>query len=108
MRGERRRANRVSFRDGHLPPAARVRPGSEVIVVDLSETNAAVTYVLGLCHGLKRAPILITQAKSELLFNWDAMRCFEYDTSTGGLRNLREALERALRLRSLFCPRDPR
>jgi hypothetical protein len=40
MRGERRRASRVVFRDGHLPPAARVRPGSEVIVVDLSSTGA--------------------------------------------------------------------
>jgi len=40
MRGERRRASRVVFRDGHLPPGARVRPGSEVIVVDLSSTGA--------------------------------------------------------------------
>lgn len=42
MRVERRRATRVVFRDGHLPPAARVRPGSEVIVVDLSSTGALV------------------------------------------------------------------
>jgi hypothetical protein len=32
----------VAFRDGHLPPRARIHPGSEVIVVDLSSTGALV------------------------------------------------------------------
>ena len=42
MGAERRRAPRVAFRHGHLPPRAKVRPGSDVIVVDLSTTGALV------------------------------------------------------------------
>jgi hypothetical protein len=33
---DRRRALRFDFRDGVLPPAARVRPGHDVIIVNLS------------------------------------------------------------------------
>lgn len=42
MAGDRRRAARVSYRDGHLPPLARIRPGRPVVVVDLSSNGALV------------------------------------------------------------------
>jgi hypothetical protein len=39
---ERRLAMRTAFRCGYLPPAARIRPGREVVVVDLSNGGALV------------------------------------------------------------------
>jgi hypothetical protein len=38
----RRRARRFDYRDGFLPPAARVRPGHDVIIVNLSATGMLV------------------------------------------------------------------
>ena len=40
MRGERRRAGRTAFVNGHLPPSARVRPGHSVVLVNLSRSGA--------------------------------------------------------------------
>jgi hypothetical protein len=42
MIAERRCAARQVFRGGHLPPAARIRPGRDVIVVDLSSIGILV------------------------------------------------------------------
>jgi len=42
MAGERRRSARQLYRDGFLPPGARVRPGLDVVVVDLSDCGALV------------------------------------------------------------------
>jgi hypothetical protein len=39
---DRRRALRFDYRDGFLPPAARVRPGHDVIVVNLSSSGMLV------------------------------------------------------------------
>lgn len=42
MGGERRLASRLAFRNGCLPPRAHVRPGCEVVVVNLSSSGALV------------------------------------------------------------------
>jgi hypothetical protein len=42
MRAERRHAGRMVFRHGYLPPAARIRPGRDVVIVDLSCGGALV------------------------------------------------------------------
>jgi hypothetical protein len=42
MGSDRRGAARLPFRDGYLPPRARIRPGRDVIVVDLSGCGALV------------------------------------------------------------------
>ena len=43
MRAEERRGSgRMLFAGGYLPPAARIRPGREVVVVDLSSGGALV------------------------------------------------------------------
>jgi hypothetical protein len=39
---ERRSAPRIRYAGGVLPPAARVRPGRDVVVVDLAPTGALV------------------------------------------------------------------
>ncbi|HEX7087994.1 MAG TPA: PilZ domain-containing protein [Vicinamibacterales bacterium] len=40
MGAERRRARRARFVNGHLPPAAKIRPGQEVVLVNLSQSGA--------------------------------------------------------------------
>jgi hypothetical protein len=42
MRAERRLDDRMAFRDGYLPPAARIRPGRDIVIVDLSCGGALV------------------------------------------------------------------
>lgn len=42
MDADRRDARRVAFRNGVLPPRARLRPGGDVVLVDLSGTGALV------------------------------------------------------------------
>ena len=75
MRGERRRATRVIFRDGHLPPAARVRPGSEVIVVDLSSTGALLEGHSRLRPG-GRCELTFALASGDITVRGRVTRCF--------------------------------
>jgi hypothetical protein len=75
MRGERRRASRVSFRDGHLPPAARVRPGSEVIVVDLSSTGALLEGLSRLRPG-GRCELTLALTSGDITVRARVARCF--------------------------------
>ena len=42
MDADRRSARRVAFRDGILPPRARLRPGGDVVLVNLSNSGALV------------------------------------------------------------------
>ena len=71
---------------------------AEAIVADLTELSPSVMYVLGLAHGLGRCPVLITQQEDAVPFNLRASRCFAYRTSAQSLRELRDGLERALRI----------
>ena len=75
MGGERRRATRVIFRDGHLPPAARVRPGSEVIVVDLSSTGALLEGHSRLRPG-GRCELTLALASGDITVRARVARCF--------------------------------
>ena len=71
---------------------------AEVIVVDASGLNAIVLYLLGLCHGLGRSPILIARDPQLLPFNLPALRCVSYDMSKQGLQVLRIELARRIRV----------
>ena len=42
MDADRRVARRVAFRNGILPPRARLRPGGDVVLVNLSNSGALV------------------------------------------------------------------
>jgi hypothetical protein len=42
MDADRRAARRVAFRNGILPPRARLRPGGDVVLVNLSNSGALV------------------------------------------------------------------
>jgi hypothetical protein len=70
---------------------------AEVIVADLTGSNADLMYVLGLCHGLRRCPLIISQAAMELPFNLAALRCISYEQGAEGMWELRNSLKRAIR-----------
>jgi hypothetical protein len=70
---------------------------AEVIVVDLSDANPQVMYVLGTCHALRRCPLMIAAKPLDLPFNLHALRCIAYESDTPGLFELRAWLERAIR-----------
>ncbi len=71
---------------------------AEVIVADLTGSNADLMYVLGLCHGLRRCPLVISQAALELPFNLAALRCISYEQGREGMWELRDNLKRAIRV----------
>ena len=93
------RGLRVVFDDETpLPIVADWVGRAEVIVADVSQLNAAVLYVLGLCHGLRRSPLMIARSPVELPFELGALRCLRYRTHRDALLELREDLTRALRI----------
>lgn len=67
MTRERRATRRIHFRGGVLPPAARVHPGREVIVVDLSRQGALVEGVWRLRPGARIDLQLETGAKDTIV-----------------------------------------
>ena len=69
----------------------------EVIVVELTTLQPELMYVLGMCHGMGRCPILIVQKGEWVPFNLRALRCIEYEPTRDGLFALRENLIRAVR-----------
>jgi hypothetical protein len=80
---------------------------AQVIVADLTDFSSDVVYVLGLCHGIGRSPLLIARRPALLPFGLDALRTLEYDDSKEGFVHLREQLIRALRI-FLTTPRPPK
>jgi len=81
-----------------LHDAARWINGAELIVADLTGMNPEVLYMLGLCHGLGRQPLLICQDSepSYLPFMLQSLRHIVYQDDAAGLRWLREELTRAI------------
>ena len=91
-------AVRVFDSDSSLATVCRWIRVAEVIVADLSVQGSDLMYVLGLCHGLGRCPLLLTLGPAVLPFNLQSLRCIEYAASAEGLRDLREHLTRAIRV----------
>lgn len=109
------RANRLNLRQvgvafddsAALADVCRGVQTAEVVVIDLSDLVAPVMYVLGLCHGVGRCPILIARARTVLPFNLVALHVEFFDaTSTQGIAILRSKLAGRLRvfLRSTTGP----
>jgi hypothetical protein len=48
------------------------------VIADLSGRNANVFYELGLCHGMEKRAILLTQNLSDVPFDLRDRRCVEY------------------------------
>ena len=73
--GERRGASRQTYARGHLPPAARIRPGTPVIVCNLSRTGALVEADLR-CKPGSRCEFVMAANEGELVIRARVMRCF--------------------------------
>lgn len=83
---------------GWVSDITRYAQGAEVLVADVTACNSDVMYALGLCHGLGRCPLMISQDVDRLPFNLGMLRCIRYSTEGRGLRLLREDLTRAVRV----------
>lgn len=84
--------------DSNLADVTRELQRAEVIVAEMSASNAALYYALGLAHGLRRCPLLVTQEPFSLPFNLGALRWVQYQDTHEGMRELREHLSRAIRV----------
>ena len=73
--GERRGAGRQTYARGHLPPAARIRPGTPVIVCNLSRTGALVEAQLR-CKPGARCELVMAAEEGELVIRARVVRCF--------------------------------
>lgn len=69
---------------------------AKVIIADLTDSNPNVFYELGICHALKKNVILLKSAESDVPFNLEGIRHFEYSDRLGGEDKLREFLTGAL------------
>jgi hypothetical protein len=72
---ERRTAPRVRFSGGVLPPAARIHPGRDVIVVDLSRQGALVEGIWRLRPG-SRVDLQLELNAQEAIVRGRVERCF--------------------------------
>jgi hypothetical protein len=81
-----------------LELAVRCVNGAEIILADVTGGNGDVLYMLGLCHGLGRCPVLISQDPATLPLGLALMRCVEYVDDAPGRQRLREHLARAVRV----------
>ena len=72
---ERRGAARRTYARGHLPPAARIRPGTPVIVVNLSESGALVEAGLR-CKPGARCELVMADGEGESVVRARVLRCF--------------------------------
>jgi hypothetical protein len=89
---------RVFDSDSSLAEACKWVLSAEVIIAEVDRQCGDLMYVLGLCHGLKRCPLLIHPQGEVLPFNLQALRCIGYRDDSEGLRTLREELARCVRI----------
>jgi PilZ domain len=91
MGADRRGAARLPFRDGYLPPRARVRPGREVIVVDLSGRGALVEGPWRFRPG-SRCDLALALSAGEVTVRAKVTRCYVARLDRGDPVRYRAAL----------------
>jgi hypothetical protein len=82
---ERRRALRYDYRDGFLPPAARVRPGHDVIIVNLSTSGMLVEGTCRLHPGCLVESRLFFE-RGPLQIDGEVVRAFVSTVDKSGVR----------------------
>ena len=82
---------------------------SDLIVADLTGSNANVFYELGIAHALKRPVILLTQIIDDVPFDLRAYRLIEYNTHFTEIGKAKQKLtDYATKFREGILPtRDP-
>ncbi len=81
-----------------LAEVSRSIETAEIIVADVTGLNPDIMYVVGLCHGMGRCPLLLGGDLDEMPFNLRVLRCLPWDGTKQGLFDLREELTRAIRV----------
>lgn len=71
---------------------------AQLIVADVTALNPSILYVVGIAHGIGRAPILLTRHPGDLPFDLYRLRRVEYTPTMMGLLLLRQSLARAVRV----------
>lgn len=66
---------------------------ADLVVADLTALNANVLYELGICHGLNKPTVLLTQSIDEVPFDLRGYRMQLYDTRFDQAHQLIEALQ---------------
>jgi hypothetical protein len=89
---------RVLDTSSPLEEVARELLSAKVVIIDVSLDDPDTLYVLGLCHGLGRCPLLIHHKEPDLPFDLLRLRRLGYATGDDGLLRLRENLARAIRV----------
>lgn len=82
---DRRGARRQTYTHGHLPPAARIRPGTPVIVVNLSASGVLVEAGLR-CKPGGRCELAIAADEGELIVRARVVRCFVARVTAASVR----------------------
>lgn len=75
VKPDRRRVTRTRFSGGVLPPSARIHPGREVIVVDLSSRGALVEGIWRLRPG-SRVDLQVGDGQAAALARGVVERCY--------------------------------
>lgn len=70
---------------------------AQVVIADLTSTNANVLYETGIAHALGRETIQIAQNPEDIPFDLGALRSVQYDTTPSGLGALQGKLKERLR-----------
>ncbi len=66
--------------------------GSDLIVADLTNSNANVFYELGIAHTIGKPVVLLTQSISDVPFDLQSYRLIQYNVHISGLNEARKAI----------------
>lgn len=72
---------------------------ADLLLADVSKHNPGTLYLLGLCHGLGRSPLLIVEAENQLPEALKPLRYLEYGVKEQRLERFRGQLRHELLLR---------
>jgi len=100
---ERRRSRRAVYAKGVLPPTARIRPGRDVIVVNLSESGALVEGCWRLRPG-GRVELVVRVVDQDRVIGGHVTRCYVHALPPRQPVRYRTAIRFELMVRGLPQP----
>ena len=69
---------------------------SDVVIAEISPTNANVFYELGYAHALRKPTVLLARRGGTLPFDVSAYRVIFYDDTIGGKKEVEDSLDKHL------------
>jgi hypothetical protein len=70
---------------------------ADVVIAEITPTNANVFYEVGYAHALHKPVVLLAERRTALPFDLHQYRCILYDDTIAGKSDVEEALEKHLR-----------